>query len=103
MNDFLWQTFHRLIAETIIVSRRFLYDQLSLQHRLTGVIGPRGAGKTTLLLQYIKNNLYHENNVFYFSADNTCFNEISILNFVSELYQAHNILKWAGKIKQNNN
>lgn len=91
MNDFLWQTFHRLIAETTIVSHRFLYDQLSLQHRLTGVIGPRGVGKTTLLLQYIKNNLYHENNVFYFSADNTYFNEVSILNFVSELYQAHNI------------
>lgn len=48
-------------------------------------------GKTTLLLQYIKNNLYESGEAFYFSADNTYFNEISILEFVDELYQKKGI------------
>jgi hypothetical protein len=91
MNTFLWQTYHRLIAETTITTRRFLYDQLNLDHRLTGIIGSRGVGKTTLLLQYIKNNLYQNEGVFYFSADNTYFNEVSLVAFVNQLYQEQNI------------
>lgn len=91
MNDFLWQTFHRLIEQSTWPHKRFLYPQLSLQHRLTGLIGPRGVGKTTLLLQFIKENLYAEGKAFYFSADNTYFNEESLLAFVDELYQQHHI------------
>ncbi len=91
MNDLLWQTYHRLIAETNVAQQRFLYHQLNLKHRLTGIVGPRGVGKTTMMLQYIKNELYAQSNVFYFSADNTYFNEISILEFVNELYLEKNI------------
>lgn len=91
MNDFLWQTYHRLISDLKPTRHRFLYNELNLNHRLTGVIGQRGVGKTTLLLQYIKNELYEQNEVFYFSADNVYFNETSILSFVSDLYQSQNI------------
>ena len=91
MSTFLWQTYHRLITEVDTTSYRFLYDQLNLDNRITGIIGPRGVGKTTMLLQYIKNNLYEQGGIFYFSADNTYFNEISILAFVDQLYQTQNI------------
>ncbi len=91
MNEFLWQTYHRLIQDLDITTKRFLYDQFNLKNRLTGLIGARGVGKTTLLLQYIKNNLYPANNTFYFSADNTYFNEVTILEFVDELYQKKGI------------
>lgn len=86
MNDFLWQTYHRLIADSTWPHHRFLYDQLDLTHPLTGIIGQRGVGKTTLLLQYIKEKLYAEGKSFYFSADNIYFNSTSILEYVDTLY-----------------
>jgi hypothetical protein len=87
MSEHLWRVYHRLIQELEITSHRFLYSSFNLKSRLTGIIGPRGVGKTTLLLQYIKENLYESGEAFYFSADNTYFNEISLLQFVDELYQ----------------
>ncbi|MFN7096957.1 MAG: ATP-binding protein [Gammaproteobacteria bacterium] len=91
MNDFLWQTYHRLIAETELTNHRFLYDQLNLEHRLTGIIGARGVGKTTLLLQYIKEKLYTQGNAFYFSADSIYFNSITMLEYVDQLYRTQHI------------
>src|SRR3990167_294266 len=91
MNDFLWQTYHRLITETVITTHRFLFEQLNLQHRLMGIVGPRGVGKTTLLLQFIKENLYESGQAFYFSADNAYFNEVSLLEFVDQLYRYQKI------------
>ena len=40
-----------------------------------------------MLLQIIKEKLYQNGDVFYFSADNTYFNETSLLTFIDELYQ----------------
>ena len=91
MNEFLWQTYHRLIADIKITTHRFLYDQLDLEHRLTGIVGPRGVGKTTMLLQYIKEHLYDAGQCFYFSADSSYFNTVSLVAFVDELYQQQNI------------
>lgn len=91
MNDFFWQIYHRLVQEVSTANYRFLYNELKLNHRLTGIVGPRGVGKTTLLLQYIKNYLYADGHVFYFSADNIYFNENTILDFVNELYLKHDI------------
>lgn len=91
LNDFLWQTYHRLIAEINITHKRFLYSQLNLNHRLTGIIGARGVGKTTLLLQYIKEHLYSQNNAFYFSADSIYFNSTSILEYIEQLYHIQGI------------
>jgi len=91
MNDFLWRIYHRLIQDVGTEHYRFLYDKLTLNHRLTGIVGSRGVGKTTLLLQYIKNHLYADGQAFYFSADNIYFNENKILGFVNELYLTRNI------------
>ena len=91
MNEFLWQAFHRLISEVDTSNRRFLYEKLSVNHRLLGVVGARGVGKTTLLLQYIKNELYSEGKAFYFSADNIYFNHVTILDFVNQLYSSQGI------------
>lgn len=40
-----------------------------------------------MLLQYIKNNLYAAGDTFYFSADNTYFEDVTLLEFVNDLYQ----------------
>lgn len=86
MNEFIIQTFHRLIEELNTETTRYLYPFFSIKNRLTGIIGPRGVGKTTLLLQYIKNNLYSEGKTIYFTADLVYFNQTTLLEFVTKLY-----------------
>ncbi|MBS0349656.1 MAG: hypothetical protein JSR33_00475 [Proteobacteria bacterium] len=49
MIDFLATTYHRLVPNLEITSRRYLYSRFHIRNRLTGLIGPRGVGKTTLL------------------------------------------------------
>lgn len=91
MIELLKETAERLINSVQTKTYRYLYQDFNLNSRLTGLVGPRGVGKTVLMLQYIKNHLYHERNVFYFSADNMYFNTNSILHFVSKLFQEEGI------------
>ena len=91
MLDFLKATYQRLINELNIKTHRYLYADFHIKNRLTGIIGPRGVGKTTLILQYIKEHLYNNKQVFYFSADNIYFNKVSILEFVENLYHTEGI------------
>lgn len=70
---------------------RFLYTQLNLKSRLTGIVRPCGVGKTTLLLQYIKDKFYQAGSAFYFSADGIYFSEHTLLSYVDELYRTQNI------------
>lgn len=110
MNDFLLRSYHRLINELDAPYRRFLFDKITLNERLVGIIGPRGVGKTTLMLQLIKSRLLESGQAFYFSADNTFFNETSILEFVDELYtqsdiryffidEIHKYANWSQELK----
>jgi predicted AAA+ superfamily ATPase len=91
VDEFLWENFHRLIAELEPIKPRFLYRELDAEHRLTGIIGQRGVGKTTLMLQYLKEHFYDDRSAFYFSADAIYFNDNTILEFVNELYQQHGV------------
>ncbi|MCW5588854.1 MAG: ATP-binding protein [Legionellales bacterium] len=86
MDNFLTETFHRLLDHTSLSCKRYLYTHLRL-HRLTGIVGPRGVGKTTLMLQYIKENLASTQQVFYFSADSVYFRQTTLLEFINDLYQ----------------
>jgi len=85
MNEFLTQTFERLLDQTDLSFKRYLYHDFQLS-RLTGLVGPRGVGKTTLMLQYIKEHLAKDKKVFYFSADSIYFRQITLLDFVHEQY-----------------
>ena len=91
MSEHLWQLYNRLINELEETRHRYLYHSFNVDHRMTGLIGPRGVGKTTLMLQYIKNHLYDQGEAFYFSADNIFFNDARILDFVDNLYQKKGI------------
>lgn len=91
MLDSLQMIFGRLIAETSMVQHRFLFHQINMNNRLTGIIGPRGVGKTTLLLQLIKQHYPDLHNVFYFSADHIYFKEKKIYSFIEELYLQQSI------------
>lgn len=85
MNDFLGQTFERLLDHTDLSFKRYLYTHFQ-PSRLTGLIGPRGVGKTTLMLQYIKEHGTKERKTFYFSADSVYFNQNTLVNFINDLY-----------------
>ena len=53
----LYQKFQILLQNTTIDFKRYLYQEISWNSRMVGIIGPRGVGKTTMILQYIKENL----------------------------------------------
>lgn len=86
MLDLLRDTFERLIAHVDLTVKRGLYETFK-PGRLTGLIGPRGVGKTTLMLQYIKEHLYKDKKVFYFSADSVYFLQTTLLEFIDHLYK----------------
>lgn len=85
MDAFLQQTFQRLLENTDLSFKRYLYVSFR-PGRLTGITGSRGVGKTTLMLQYIKENLAHNQKVFYFSADSIYFHQSTLLEFINDLY-----------------
>lgn len=87
MFRFITETFHRLIEEVSFPHTRYLYPHFATTNRLTGLVGARGVGKTTMLLQYIKNELIKDGKCFYFSADLIYFQQLSLLQFVSDLHQ----------------
>lgn len=75
---------NRLIKNTPIKFKRFLYPKINFNNRLVGVVGPRGAGKTTLLLQYLKeNNLLAEENL-YVSMDDIYFAKTKLYEFAEQ-------------------
>ena len=85
MKTLLFETYQRLLNNLHFQKHRFLFDKISLQNRLTGLVGPRGVGKTTLLLQLIKEKLDPQKS-FYFSADHLYFNQNSLLEFIHQLH-----------------
>jgi uncharacterized protein len=85
LNTFITETFQRLIDKTELSFKRYLYQNFKLS-RLTGIVGPRGVGKTTLMLQYIKEHCLKDQRAFYFTADSVYFRQVSLLEFVNELY-----------------
>jgi predicted AAA+ superfamily ATPase len=86
MDSFLQETFERLLDNTTLSFKRYLYDHFK-PGRLTGLIGARGVGKTTLMLQYIKEILSQDQRVFYFSADSIYFRQTTLLGFIDDLYR----------------
>jgi len=53
----LYQKFETLLQNTTADFKRYLYEKVSWDNRMIGIIGARGVGKTTLILQHIKENL----------------------------------------------
>ena len=86
MITILKETFERLISHVDLKLKRELYKTFQ-PGRLTGLIGPRGVGKTTLMLQYIKEHLYDDKKVFYFSADSVYFHQTTLIEFIDNLYK----------------
>lgn len=75
----LYQKFETLLQNTSTDFKRYLYEEVSWDSRMIGIIGPRGVGKTTMILQYIKENL-DSKRALYVSADDLYFSENRLLD-----------------------
>ncbi len=89
--DFLREIYHGLLNEVATDKHRYLFDQVDLNSRLTGIVGARGVGKTTLMLQLIKQKMPSGSKAFYVSADNIYFQENLLFEFIAYLYRYEGI------------
>ncbi|MBQ0157976.1 MAG: ATP-binding protein [Bacteroidales bacterium] len=91
--------------------KRYLYDKLSWEARLVGLMGPRGVGKSTMVLQHIKEQAADvQGKSLYVSADHSYFSTHTLIDtaaqFVREggewLYidEVHKYERWSIELKQ---
>ena len=62
---------------------RYMYDQVSWESRMFGLVGPRGVGKSTMILQYIKENR-DKRHMLYVAADHLYFSTHTLIATVDE-------------------
>lgn len=82
----LYQKFEILLQNTTLDFKRYLYDKVSWDSRMIGIVGARGVGKTTLILQYIKLNL-NSSKALYVSADDMYFGENRLVDLADMFYK----------------
>ena len=87
----LKMTYKRLLSAVEYSHHRYIYSDFNIDDKLTGVLGPRGTGKTTMLLQFIKDRIKDSDSAFYASLDNIYFLRHSLVDFVNELYEYHDV------------
>ena len=104
----LYQKFETLLQSTTTDFKRYLYDKVSWNSRMIGIIGARGVGKTTMILQYIKENL-DSKRALYISADDMYFGENRLVNLADDFYknggeylfidEIHKYTDWSRELK----
>lgn len=104
----LYQKFEILLQNTSTDFKRYLYERVSWESRMIGIIGARGVGKTTMILQYIKQNL-NSKKALYVSADDMYFSENKLIDLVDEFYknageylfidEIHKYANWSRELK----
>ncbi|MBE9469283.1 MAG: ATP-binding protein [Bacteroidetes bacterium] len=82
----LYQKFETLLQNTNTDFKRYLYEKVSWDSRMIGIIGARGVGKTTMILQHIKENL-DSKKALYVSADDMYFSENRLLDLADDFYK----------------
>ena len=97
------------LQQTVSTFHRYMYDQISWQSRMFGLVGPRGVGKSTMILQYIKEHR-DERRMFYVSADHLYFSSHTLVDLVDEfakeggnqvfIDEIHKYDNWSRELKQ---
>jgi uncharacterized protein len=82
----LYQKFETLLESTATDFKRYLYDKVSWNSRMIGIIGARGVGKTTMILQYIKEHLDNKK-ALYVAADDIYFGENKLVDLADDFYK----------------
>ena len=97
------------LQQTTSTFHRYMYDQVSWQSRMFGLVGPRGVGKSTMILQYIKENK-DTRHMFYVTADHLYFSSHTLVDLVDEfakeggeqifIDEIHKYENWSRELKQ---
>ena len=97
------------LQQTISTFHRYMYNQISWQSRMFGLVGPRGVGKSTMILQYIKEHRGGRR-MFYVSADHLYFSSHTLVDLVDEFVkegggqifidEIHKYENWSRELKQ---
>lgn len=82
----LYQKFETLLQSTTTDFKRYLYNNISWESRMIGIIGARGVGKTTMILQHIKEKL-DSKKALYMSADDMYFGENKLFDLADDFYK----------------
>lgn len=98
-----------LLQQTVSAFHRYMYNQVSWQTRMFGLVGPRGVGKSTMILQYIKEHR-DSHKMFYASADHLYFSSHTLVELVDEfakeggeqifIDEIHKYENWSRELKQ---
>ncbi|MBW6483639.1 MAG: AAA family ATPase [Vicingaceae bacterium] len=104
----LYQKFETLLQNTSTDFKRYLYEKVSWESKMVGIIGARGVGKTTMILQYIKQNL-DSKKALYVSADDMYFSENKLIDLADKFYknageylfidEIHKYVNWSRELK----
>jgi len=104
----LYQKFETLLQSTTTDFKRYLYDKVSWESRMVGIIGARGVGKTTMILQHIKEHL-NRKKTLYVSADDMYFGENRLFDLADDFYknageylfidEIHKYTDWSRELK----
>lgn len=108
--DILLTTYmETLLQQTVSSFYRYMYNQISWQSRMFGLVGPRGVGKSTMILQYIKGHR-DSHRMFYVSADHLYFSSHTLVDLVDEfakeggeqifIDEIHKYENWSRELKQ---
>lgn len=71
--------------------QRDIFKQITLDNRISGILGPRGVGKTTFLLHFVLERGAKKRKALYVSADNIYFLDHKLLDLVDQLYKETDI------------
>lgn len=97
------------LKQTVSTFHRYMFDQISWESRMFGLVGPRGVGKSTMILQYIKAHR-DERRIFYIGADHLFFSSHTLVETVDEfakeggeqifIDEIHKYENWSRELKQ---
>lgn len=98
-----------LLKQTTSTFHRYMYDRISWESRMFGLVGPRGVGKSTMILQYIKEHR-EKRRMLYVTADHLYFSSHTLAETVDEFVkeggeqifidEIHKYENWSRELKQ---
>jgi len=97
------------LKQTTSTFHRYMFDQISWESRMFGLVGPRGVGKSTMILQYIKEHR-DSRHILYIGADHLYFSSHTLIETVDEfakeggeqifIDEIHKYENWSRELKQ---
>lgn len=97
------------LKQTTSTFHRYMFDQVSWDSRMFGLVGPRGVGKSTMILQYIKEHRDFRH-ILYIGADHLYFSSHTLVETADEfakeggeqifIDEIHKYENWSRELKQ---